>query len=364
MPAVEWDGVVYESPANPASGIVFGVLPDKSFFKKGERTVFGYCWQNPTNKTRRIRVTRQLFDKNDKPVGAPVSATKVLGGGKKFVLDTSRVLSTNLAPGPYKEEVRVTHLYSVNGTIPLDLENAFWIKIGDEGDSGVGSRSVSASSSDPTGGLSAAYGVPGTAPAPGAKYGSGDSGGGLSGTGVSYGSASSSDPNGGLSGAGVSFGPGPGSVPSAFSPVPHTDPPGAPGSPGIVLEWGPTKDSFAPGAVIPFGIAFTPAAGDFRPTVTIGKLIGPNGEVVEEKKLDPPTPGVRDPGKDPDDPFPGGGGPGVGDPSRGSRRAVNRRLPGNLPPGTYTYITEVRDKKTYELIDSTSFNFTVYQGNK
>jgi hypothetical protein len=123
----------------------------------------------------------------------------------------------------------------------------------------------------------------------------------------------------------------------------------------------PGKDSFVPGAIVPFGIAFTPALGDMRAVEIIYKLTGPSG-FEKEIKLDPPTPGVTDPGVA--TPPPGGGGPGVGDPGRGIRRSVRFPLPGNLPPGTYTSTTEVRDKKTHELIDSTSFTFTVYRGTK
>lgn len=383
MPPVEWRGVTYTSPNNPSSGIVFGVLPDKSSFARRETVAFKYCWQNPSKKVRRIRVTRQLFNKDGAAVpGTLVSNTRTLAAGQTFTLDRTRVLGANLAPGPYKEEVKITHLYRVNGDIPLDSDNAFWIKIGEEGDPGVGSRGASASSSDPAGGLSVGYGTPGNSFNPGANssagsnpppsspgglsgsYGGGSGSGPSGGLSVGYGSASSSDPTGGLSGASASFGPGPGSVPSPFSPIPHTDPPGKPGSPGIIYEFLPGKDSFPPGALIPFGIAFTPVAGDGRAVDFFHKIIGPNGEVIEEIKLDPPVPGVRDPGVDPNDPPPGGGGPGVGDPGRGSRRAVGRRLPAHLPPGTYTSVTEVRDRTTRELIDSTSFMFSVFRGSK
>jgi hypothetical protein len=351
MVAAEWRGSVYQNPYNNNSGIIFNTLPDKSSFNRGERTAFSYCWQNPTNKVRRIRVTRQLYDQNGKPVGGPVSATKTVQPNGTFVVSTSRVLG-NYAPGPYQEEVKVSHLYSVYGEIPLTEDNSFWITMGDEGNPGSATGSYGAPSSTNPGGLSGAYGAPGTNPAPGASYGTTPPPGAM---GDSTGGAGSSSPSASY---GAGTGPGPGSVAADFSPVPHADPPGTPGSPGIIYEWLPGMDSFPPGAVVPFGIAFTPAMGESRDLEIIHTLTGPAG-FEKNIKLDPPTPGVTDPGNS--TPPPGGGGPGIGDPSRGIRRSVRMTLPKNLRPGRYTSTTQVRDKKTHQVIDSTSFTFEVYE---
>jgi len=120
MPSVEYQGKVYNSPTDPASRVVFNILPDISTFPQNSKYTIKYCWQNPTNQTVHVQLVRQLYDKNAQKVGQPFTSTKVVGPNEIFTVNPMRDL-TGVAPGLYKEHVKVVYLDSIISNVIAGL---------------------------------------------------------------------------------------------------------------------------------------------------------------------------------------------------------------------------------------------------